>query len=426
MGPQSRFAQTGLDKLGPIMRILIVSQYFWPESFIINELARKLAGAGHAVVVATGKPNYPSGKITSGYTKKGVQRENFAADIEVIRIPLRPRGKANGFNLSLNYLSFVLSGLTRLPWVLRGRRFDVILVFCPSPITVAIPAILLRYIKRAHLALWVQDLWPEAVVATGFVRNRLLINALGSMVRFIYRAADTLLVQSDAFVAPISKYVSKEKVFVLKNFAASSIEEMPAPLPASIEGLFVGRFSVVFAGNLGRAQSLRTIVDAARILQHHPEILIMVAGTGTDAEWLKQTIVREELTNIVLTGRLDSSMMPALVALADCLLVTLRDDPALNATIPSKLQDYLKAGRPVIGALNGEGARLIELAGVGLTAHAEDGTGLAERILTLYEMPKAKRSKLAEAGRAYYDMHFDIDKLLDQLLRTLQSRMKRP
>jgi glycosyltransferase involved in cell wall biosynthesis len=405
------------------VRILIVSQYFWPECFILNELAQKLAEAGNAVVVATGKPNYPSGKIAPGYVKNGVQRETYAAGIEIIRIPSRPRGKTSAFNLSLNYLSFMLSGLTRLPWLLQGRRFDIILVFA-SPITAAIPAILLRYIKHSHLALWVQDLWPDAVISTGFVRNRLVINALGLMVRFVYRAANTLLVQSDAFVVPISKYVSKDKVFVLPNFAASSTEEIPPRLPDPIEGLFGGRYSVVFAGNLGRAQSLPTIVEAARILRSYPEILIVIAGTGSDAEWLKQTIASEDLTNIVLTGQLDSGLMPALFKLADCLLVTLRDEAGLNATIPSKVQAYLNAGRPIIGALNGEGARLIELAGAGLTARAEDGAGLAERIVTLYEMPAAERSEFAKAGQAYYDLHFNVDKVLSRFLRILQSRMK--
>ena len=405
------------------MRMLIVSQYFWPESFIINDLVRKLAEAGHNIVVATGKPNYPSGEIASGYRKNGVQRERFAGGVEVIRVPLRPRGKVSGFNLSLNYLSFVLSGLIRLPWLIRGRQFDVILVFCVSPITAAIPAILLRHIKRAHLALWIQDLWPDAVVATGFVRNRFLIGTLGLIVRFIYRAADTLLVQSGAFVAPVSKYVSQEKIFVLRNFAASPIEETDTPLPASIEGCFAGRYSVVFAGNLGRAQSLPTIVEAARILQRHPEILFVVAGTGTDAEWLKETIARDGLTNIILIGLLDSSMMPALFKLADCLLVTLRDDASLNATIPSKLQAYLKAGRPIVGALNGEGAQLIELARAGLTAHAEDSVGLAERILTLYEMPESNRSELAKAGQAYYEKHFKVGDLVERLLRIMHLRM---
>lgn len=169
------------------MRILVLSQYFYPESFIINNIVSKLVEQGHDVTVATGKPNYPDGDVFDGYTAKGVQHDTFQEVVDVVRVPLWPRGRGGAKNLVLNYLSFMFTGLACFPWLLRKRQFDAILVFAPSPITQAIPAILLKWLKGAKLALWVQDLWPESLSATGFVKNRHALRAIGWMVRAIYK-----------------------------------------------------------------------------------------------------------------------------------------------------------------------------------------------------------------------------------------------
>ena len=194
------------------LRVLILSQYFWPENFIINDIVRTLDEYGHTVVVATGKPNYPDGKVFAGYRAMGTQCEHYLGRIEVMRVPLWPRGKGGAKNLILNYLSFVIAGLLYLPWMLRGRKFDAIVVFAPSPITQAIPAVALKWLKKAKLALWIQDLWPESLAATGFVKNPHLLKAVGWMVRAIYRHCDTLLVQSRAFVDPVARYAVREKI----------------------------------------------------------------------------------------------------------------------------------------------------------------------------------------------------------------------
>ncbi|WP_164940696.1 glycosyltransferase family 4 protein [Bradyrhizobium zhanjiangense] len=402
------------------MRILIVTQYFWPESFVVNDLVRWLTKAGHSVTVATGKPNYPTGELAPGYTRDNVQYETFAG-AQVIRIPSRPRHKATALNLALNYLSFAWSGLLWFPRLLKRHEFDVILVLA-MPITAALPAILLRWLKRCHLALWVQDLWPQVVTSTGFVDSRFVVVTLHVLVRFIYRAADTVLVQSNQFVGPIAKMIPKKRIFVLPNFAPPGDEEA-LPLPRAIAGLFPRRFSVVFAGNLGRAQSLSTIVHAARILRFYPEVVIVIAGTGSHAETLRQAIAAAELTNVQMIGMLDRRMMPELFRRADCLLVTLGDHPALNATIPSKIQAYMKAGRPIVGAVSGAAADLIDRAGVGLTVQAGDGAGLAQSIIALTKMPATKRLEMGRAGRAYYEQHFNADQVLSRLLGILQRGM---
>ena len=180
------------------MRILIVSQYFWPEVFIINALIQTLESQGLTIKVLTGKPNYPGGEIFEGYTQKGIQQELFDNTAPIFRVPLRPRKAGGAKNLFLNYWSFIWNGLRFFPSAVKNEHYDAILVFAPSPITMAIPAIYLKWKLKTHLAVWVQDLWPESLVATGMINNKIALKMVRYMVKGIYACSDTLLVQSQA------------------------------------------------------------------------------------------------------------------------------------------------------------------------------------------------------------------------------------
>ncbi len=199
------------------MRLLVVSQYFWPETFIINDLVSTLRDQGHTVVVATGKPNYPEGAVFPGYEARGAHRETYDSSIEVLRVPMRPRGASRGTDLLRNYLSFAWSGCRRFPGMLADFAPDAILVFAPSPITAALPAIRLKWRTGAHLAIWVQDLWPESLRATGHITHPALLRLVGVMVRGIYAAADTLLVQSRAFAGAAARYAPPQKIVYYPN-----------------------------------------------------------------------------------------------------------------------------------------------------------------------------------------------------------------
>ncbi len=404
------------------MRILIVSQYFWPESFIINDLARSLTLEGHTVTIATGKPNYPSGRIASGYTQAGTAREIYAESIEVIRVPLRPRGSAGATGLALNYLSFVVSGLMHFPRLLRGRSFDTVLFFGVSPLTAAIPAAFLAWRKSAHLAFWIQDLWPDSLSATGMVKNRPALGLVRLMMRALYRQADTLLLQSQAFEAPVGACSDPGKLVYFPN-PAPMVDSAEEPLPEALNSIFDHCFPVVFAGNLGRAQSLETIVEAARQLKGHPQIRIVVVGTGSEAGRMQHMISASGLDNIVLIGLVDRVLMPSLFRRAAAVLVTLKNDPALGMVVPSKVQAYMQAGKPIIGALNGEGARIIEAIGCGLVVTAEDSDGLAKSILTLSSMPVSKLDAMGLAGQRYFETHFEARGMARRLVEILESRM---
>lgn len=407
------------------MKLLIVSQYFWPESFIINDVVRKLVEQGHEVVVATGKPNYPDGKVYPGYSAKGIQHERYLGQVDVLRVPLWPRGKGGALNLILNYLSFAISGILYFPWLLRGYHFDAILVFGMSPVTQAIPAILLKRLKCAYLAVWVQDLWPESLSATGFIRNRLALRIVGWLVRGIYACTDTLLVQSKAFAAPVARYARVDKIVYYPNsYPDKALQPIASTqVPAELLEELERNFCLVFAGNLGTAQSVETLVHAAERLKHLPDCKLVLVGSGSMLGWVEKQKAVKGLNNLILAGRFPPSEMPQFFSRAAGLLVTLKQEEIFAYTIPSKIQAYLAAGRPVIAALDGEGARVIDEAGAGLTCPAEDADGLARCIEQLFHMSSAEREELGRSGREYFLANFEMGRQCQRLVEILESRI---
>lgn len=400
------------------MRILIVSQYYWPESFGINGVAKTLLEKGLEVEVLTGKPNYPRGEIFVGYRAWGCQREAHQG-VNINRIPLLAR-RSGGWRLALNYFSFVVSGLLFGPWILRKKRFDVIFIYAPSPILQAIPAIFLGWLKGCPVVLWVQDLWPESLSATGHVQNRGVLKLVEHLVRFIYRHADLLLVQSRGFEAPVRALAARTPIVYYPN-SVDEIFAVPAKVAHPLIDELGEGFSIVFAGNVGSAQAVEVIVEAASLLKEYVDIHFVVLGEGSRWEWMSQEAQRQELGNLHLPGRFPVETMPSFMQQASVLLVTLADQEIFRATIPSKVQAYLAAGRPILACLNGEGADLIVAAGAGLAVPAENGVALAEAILQLYRMMPPEREAMGERGRLYYAQHFAHDLLIDQLIDHLRS-----
>lgn len=402
------------------MRILVVSQYFWPETFRVNDIVRELAARGHEVTVLTGRPNYP----------EGVLQPDFAADpgrfsrhagAEVLRVPLRPRGQGN-LRLALNYWSFVFWGCIAGPWKLRGRRFDAIFAFQTSPITAVLPAILLKWIKRAPLSMWVLDLWPDTLRAVGIVKSEPALRAVGLLCRFIYRRCDLVLGQSRAFLEPIRRWAGTAHTF--RYFPAWSEEVFDAPAddvaPAPELAPHAGGFNIVFAGNLGEAQDFPSLLRAASLTRNRRDIRWLIVGDGRAAQQLRNDIARLDLSDTVFPlGRHPVERMPAFFAGADALLVSLKADPIFAMTIPGKVQSYLAAGKPLLGMLDGEGARVIEESQAGRVGPSGDAEALARNALALADLPASERVAMGHRGRAYCEREFKRATLIGRLERWL-------
>jgi len=396
------------------MRILIVTQYFWPENFRINDLAQGLAKIGHHVTILTGKPNYPTGRFFEGYSFWNRGRETFA-ESDVVRVPLIPRGNGSGFRLAVNYLSFALSASLLAPFLVRGS-FDVILVYEPSPVTVGLPALVLKRLKRAPILFWVQDLWPESLSATGAVQSKWVLGLVASLVSFIYKSCDLVLVQSRAFVDHVRARGARADLI---RYFPNSADALYGPVEQGtvrVSGVLPDGFRVMFAGNIGAAQSFETILAAAEVLRDRHAIHWIILGEGRQSGWVREEIARRGLAHCVhMLGRHPEDSMPEWFAQADALLVTLKKSPIFALTIPSKVQSYMACGRPIVAALDGEGARVVEEACAGIVVPAEDAAALAEAVVRLSEMPSSERDTMGRNGRRYFLQEFERDTLIARL-----------
>lgn len=398
------------------MKILIVTQYFWPETFRITEVTQSLRDLGHEVIVLTGQPNYPEGVVLPGYAAASLRVQTHDG-LTIYRVPLVPRGRGSALRLVLNYLSFIVSAAAFGPWLLRGRRFDVVLVYGVSPILQAIPAIWLAWIKGARLVTWVQDLWPESLSATGFIRNPKILGVVAAVVRWIYRKNDLLLVQSQAFVDPVVRMAGNTPVVYHPNPGDLAFATVGSDRPTALQ-LEPG-FNIVFAGNLGTVQALDTVLAAAQLLRDKQDVRFVLVGSGSRSEWLQQEVNRLGLNNVKMPGRYAPADMPGILAQASAVLVSLVKDPIISQTVPSKVQAYLAAGKPIIASLDGEGARVVMDAGAGVACPAEDAQALADAVLQLRNALPVERQQMAQRGLIYYEQHFEPTLLAKRLAQIL-------
>jgi len=397
------------------MNILIVSQYFWPENFRINDLAQALHAKGHKVTVLTGMPNYPAGKVYAGYSWWSRRQENFEG-IPVFRVPLFARRESKGWHLGINYLSFVVSACLLGPWFLRKGKFDVVFSFEPSPVTVAIPAILLAKLKKATMLFWVQDLWPESLSATGAIKSPRILSTVGKMVIWIYKKCDYILLQSKSFFEPVKNLGAEpSKLYYFPNWAEVLYQPMVLREDAKErQEIPESGFVVMFAGNLGAAQSLGSIVEAAEKLSGE-DIHWVFLGDGRQRGWLENEVVIRSLEKVHVLGSRPMAAMPAYFSLADTMLVTLKDDPAMSTTIPGKVQSYLACGRPVVAALNGAGADVIDESGAGYAVASGDVNALANAVFQMSKLEAQEREQMGKNARIFYEKNFDRDMLVSQL-----------
>ena len=349
------------------MRILYLTQWFEPEPHVIKGLkfVRALQAAGHQVTVVTGFPNYPSGRLYPGYRLRPVQRERIEG-VEVVRLPLYPSHDSSSFRRSLNYLSFFFSALAYL--LVRREPFDRAYVYHP-PITVGLAAALAGLVRRLPFILDIQDLWPDTLAATGMEGGRRLTRPVGWLCAFVYRRADAIVAQSEGMRATLAaRGVPAEKLITIHNWADAEPLNVTHAAP-----LVPHRFVVVYGGNLGKAQGLGTVLEAAaRLRDLRPDILIRLYGDGVEASSLREQARTLDLRNLEIHAQIGKDEINEVFARADALLVHLNDHPLFTITVPSKIQAYLATGQPIAAGIAGEAARLLAESGAAMVAPPGD------------------------------------------------------
>ena len=393
------------------MKILVVCQHYYPEPFRLPDICETLVKRGHQVTVVTGTPNYPEGEIYKGY-EKGQKADEILNGVRVHRCPLIPRKTGTLYRV-LNYYSFALSSDLYLR---RCKEdFDVVFVNQLSPVMMAHGA--LNWAKRngKRCVLYCLDLWPESLLAGGIKKDSAIYKVFLEISRRIYGRADDILVTSRGFTKYFQNVLKLDhkRIRYLPQYAEDLFDDVPA-LTEQKETV-----DFLFAGNVGQFQSVETIVEAARSLQDDEKIRIHIVGGGIALDHCKE--LAEGLQNITFHGRRDVTEMPRFYAMADALLITLKHDPVLSETLPGKVQSYMAAGKPVVGAIDGETARLVnEEAFCGLCCPAEDAAGLA-RIIRQMAADSAFRVRCGENARRYYKEYFRKERFFATLETVLQE-----
>lgn len=393
-------------------RILIHTNHFYPETFRVNDVAFSLASEGYEVTVITGVPDYPQGSFYKGYGIFRKSRE-IVNGVKVVRVPVIPRGKGGSIRLALNYLTYLLSATWISLWYALTRKYDCLFVHETSPVTVGIPAVLVKKIQRIPLYFWVLDLWPESLEAAGGIHNQTILGLFESVTRWLYRNSDKILISSRGFRSSIcEKGNFAAKIIYFPNWSEETLSSGEKKnIPELPEG-----FKIMFAGNIGEAQNFENILQVALALKEQKEVQWIVIGDGRKKHVVEDFVQKNGLQDIFhLLGRYDISYMPSFFAEANVMLVSLRDEPIFNLTLPAKVQAYMANRKPILAMLNGEGREIISEAQCGISAGASDVEGMIEAVKLLYSLPKGELIKMGENGYQYYKQYFQQKNCLNHL-----------
>lgn len=394
--------------------ILVISQYFFPEQFRINDMCEEWVNRGYKVTVVTGIPNYPKGKFYEGYGVLKKTREKYKG-IDIIRLPIIPRGN-NSIMLVLNYLSFVVTGFF---WKLFTRiKADQVFIFEVSPMTQALPGVWYAKKNKIPCFLYVQDLWPENVEIITGIRNKTVIGMIGKMVDYIYKNCTKIFTTSQSFKKSINeRQVPIEKIEYWPQYA----EEFYQPLKkeAANETVENDIFNIVFAGNIGNAQGLDILPRTAKILKqkmNNIQVHFNIIGDGRYKDTLISTVDEYGVSNMFsFIDKQPAEKIPEFMAENDAAFICLTDSPLFKMTIPAKLQSYMACGISIVASAGGETSKVIEEANAGLTAPPGDEEKLAEAILIMIAKSKDEVRELGRNAKEYSDSHFNKKMLMDQM-----------
>ncbi len=384
------------------MKILLLTQLFQPEPNHLKGLAftKQLLAQGHEVEVLTGFPNYPSGRVYDGYRMRFLQRETLEG-VHVTRVPMYPSHDNSAFHRFLTYATFAVSAAAA--GLLLYRRFDIVHVY-QGPATLVLPGALLALTTGAKLVVDIQDLWPESVSSSGMLTNRIVLWFVMKLAEAAYRAADEIIVLSNGYKELIAaRGAPSSKIHVVYNWCDESCQAQAAP-DELLGGLKrQGKSVILYAGSLGHVQALRSVIDAAELVEETaPTLQFVFIGGGVDADGLRQYAAAKRLSNVTFFDRIDASQMHSVLAAADVLLVHMRKGSLSAVGIPQKTQTYLAAGRPIIMAVDGEAAWIVKEAHAGVTCAPEDPADIAAAARDVFGLSEADREELGRNGQRYY------------------------
>ena len=388
------------------MKILFFTQYFWPENFRINELVQFLSKKKSLVL--TSYPSYPQKKK---FDKNIYLRKKFfSKNCEIKRVPVYLRNSTN-LSIILNYITFFFSSFVIGFFKIFKKNFDVIFVFCPSPILNAIPAIIFKKLFKKKIVIWVLDLWPDTIVDLKFVNNKFLIWIMRSLVIYIYNNSDLILAQSKAVRNSINK-LTKSKCIYFPSWSEEINKDKKKPKEIKKNN----KIKILFTGNIGEAQSFETMVKCAKSLKKINIIEWIVVGDG---RWKKELESSIKLNNLEDDFKLINSVplnkINKYFNCADALYLGLKNNKTFEKTIPGKLQTYMSTGKPIIASISGEAKKIINKAKCGFVSNAENHKLLKKNIIKFAKLNYKQRKKLGINGKNYSNIFFSKKKIIKNL-----------
>ncbi|MCE1167571.1 MAG: glycosyltransferase family 4 protein [Sphingobacteriia bacterium] len=403
------------------MRILFISQYFYPENFRGNDIVFEFAKR-HDVTVLTAIPNYPIGKFYNGYGLFSKRHETING-VNVYRVPVFPR-RHGSISLSLNYISFLIFSVLYVLVFYIKRRYDLVFVQQLSPVTMSFCGVLYKKLVKVPLIVWVLDLWPESLIAAAGVNNKYVLNFFRYFALLQYKYADKIMISSKEFQSSIESLGNfHDKIMYLPQWAEDVFtgnNERNLETPTLHNGFRIG-----FAGSIGEAQGFEFLIKAIDLVPENFQVKWVIIGAGRKFLWLSNLVKDYNLEyKVQLLGHYPVSFMPFFFEKMNLLFVSLTDDLLFNITAPAKIQAYMASGKPILAMINGEGARLITDADCGWVVNAGDYTALAETVVMITKLPKEILDQKGLNGRRYYDKFFTkasgfaaIDKVIELLTK---------
>ena len=389
------------------MKILLLTQWFDPEpTFKGLAFAKELKQQGHEVQVLTGFPNYPGGKIYDGYKLRLCQREEIEG-ISILRVALYPNHDSSALKRIFNYISFAFMAM--LFGIFATKKADVIYAYHP-PLTVGIAAIFIKFFRRIPIVYDIQDMWPDTLKATGMLNNNKILNVIGSVCKLVYRSVDHIVVLCPGFKKMlIERTVPEHKISIIYNWCDEQGLTQAQPAKVEYQQLMQNRFNIVFAGNMGKAQALDTILDVAKKIQNIQDLQFVFVGGGTETERLKQRLTTENISNTVFIPRMPMAEVGGILKLSNLLLVHLKKDPLFEITVPSKTQAYMAMGKPVLMAVAGDAADLVRRAECGCVAISEDVESIQQAILKIYHLSASEQLQMGLNAHNFYLQELSLE-----------------
>ena len=398
-------------------KILIVTEYFYPEEFKINEIAIEWQKKGYEVAILTQEPTYPFGKVYDGYKNRWYFEDSYHG-MKVYRVKAVTEYKESLFKKLLKYFTFMFLG--SFVALKIGKKYDYVFGFDVGPLTGMVPAIVLKKFYNKPVVLWVQDVWPDSVYAYGFKKRKILVKMLDTFVRFVYKHTSAIAVSGEGFIKRVAPYVEKNKTIKYLPNWADDLDETLKPVKLSEEK----KLHFIFAGNIGKVQNLDNVLKAFNMLpqEYLDKAQLNIIGDGSFLEALKQQVSENHYENIVFWGRKPRNEMNKYFQASDFLIVSLIDKPIFSLTVPAKIQTYIAAKKPILAIICGDAAEIIEKNRLGFTAKPHEISQIKDIFIKAIETTEDEKQEFSRNCESLTENEFNKDRIIDKMLKLLMDK----